>query len=157
MAWSHGVSVGGNDGLYKVHGLEEVLKSMEQFTDEIKEKMVRSEMWKASEAIRDEAIRLAPEDEGRLKEFIGRISKKSPDGMQAIVKIGLVELNKSHIKRGLSSDAYYGMFVELGTEHQPAQPFLRPAFDGKKEEYLARLTEGLRLQVERARKRAAKR
>lgn len=31
----------------------------------------------------------------------------------------------------LEFDAYYGVFVEFGTEHQQAQPFMRPAFDQK--------------------------
>lgn len=142
-------------GMFKVEGAREVAAALQKFGDEFAEKAIVSEMWNASLEIRDAAQGLVPKDTGRLELFIGRVRVRSKDGLRATVKVGTLRLSKQHIKQGLTSDPYYDHFVEFGTENMPAQPFLRPAFDGKKESYTARLVDGLKKQVERAAKRAA--
>lgn len=99
--------------------------------------------YKCSTVIRDEAIKRAPEDTGRLKQFIGRSSGKITTGdsrYAATVLVGLVRLSKSRSRKikglDLTEDAYYGKFVEFGTAYQAAQPFLRPAFDTQKEAFI---------------------
>lgn len=142
-------------GMFKVNNLKEVVDSMKDFTNDIQEKLVVQSSFRAAAVIRDEAQRRAPEDEGRLRHLIGRITKRSKDGLTATVKVGLLKLNRTLQKQGIENDAYYGMFVELGTEFQKAQPYLRPAFDMQKERYTVEMTEELKQLIERARKRAA--
>lgn len=144
-------------GTFRVEGLKECLASMKGFKDELKEKLVVQASFRAAERMRQAAQDKAPEDEGRLKILIGRITRRSKDGLMATVLIGLLRINRTLAKQGITNDAYYGMFVELGTEFQKAQPFLRPAFDEEKEKYTVQMTEELRALIERARRRAAKR
>lgn len=47
-------------------------------------------------------------------------------------------------------DPYYWRFVEFGTSHAKAQPFIRPAFDSKKEAAVAAIAEALRSGIARA-------
>lgn len=52
-------------------------------------------------------------------------------------------------------DGFYGRFFEFGASNVAAQPFMRPAFDSKKEEALVIIKEKLALNIEKARAKAA--
>jgi HK97 gp10 family phage protein len=71
--------------------------------------------------IKQEAQRLAPVDEGDLR-----------DGITA--EPGRLQQGRAQINVGVGKNEWYGKLVELGTEKMAAQPFLRPAFDTKAEE-----------------------
>ncbi|MFB9994078.1 HK97-gp10 family putative phage morphogenesis protein [Deinococcus oregonensis] len=60
--------------------------------------------------IRNEAVSAAPVDTGRLRQSIG-LQRRSPD----VWRVG--------------TNVNYAPFVEFGTRHQAAQPFMRPAFE----------------------------
>jgi len=68
------------------------------------------------EMIAEEARRLAPVDTGALRESIH--VEMSPGGTNGEVVVGTS-----------GGPEYYAMFVEFGTAHMPARPFLRPAAD----------------------------
>jgi HK97 gp10 family phage protein len=53
-------------------------------------------------------------------------------------------------KGNLSQDAWYWRFVEFGTTRMAAQPFLRPAFDVKKNEAVTAITTRLAERIEQA-------
>lgn len=57
---------------------------------------------------------------GYLRASIRRAVKKEPDANGSMT-VGV----------GASRAAFYWMFQEFGTRHQPARPFLRPAFDAQ--------------------------
>lgn len=59
------------------------------------------------------AKRLCPVDTGRLRSSITWELAKDEQGLYAVV----------------GTDVTYGIFQELGTRFQPAQPFLRPALE----------------------------
>jgi HK97 gp10 family phage protein len=103
-------------------------------------RILKKALYKSATVIRDDAIRRAPEDTGRLKQFIGRSGgrvKTGDDRFQATVLVGLIRLTKAQQRKtGLTQDAYYGKFVEFGTRFQRAEPFLRPAFDSQKENFI---------------------
>ncbi|MFC4426206.1 HK97-gp10 family putative phage morphogenesis protein [Deinococcus navajonensis] len=63
-----------------------------------------------AQEIRTEAVLAAPVDTGRLRQSIG--VQKVSDG---------------HYRVG--TNVVYAPFVEFGTRHNRAQPFLRPAFE----------------------------
>lgn len=63
-----------------------------------------------AQQLRTEAIRLAPVDTGRLRQSIG------------VRRIG-----DGHYRVG--TNVSYAPFVEFGTRHTRAQPFLRPALE----------------------------
>jgi len=51
---------------------------------------------------------------------------------------------------GYKAAAYWGAFVEMGTEKQSAHPFLRPAFDENRDEILRVIVGQLRKDIEKA-------
>lgn len=58
---------------------------------------------------------------------------------------------------GVGREAFYAVqFVELGTAHMPAQPWLRPAFVDSEDEMLRQIGVSLRERIERTAKSAAR-
>lgn len=56
----------------------------------------------------------------------------------------------------VSGRAWWARFLEWGTEKQPAQPFMGPAFEAKKLEAFAKIKEALKKGISNAIKRAAR-
>lgn len=79
---------------------------------------VKAQVRRVAVAIRDDARRLAPKRTGALRRSIKVENVYDP-------VTGKVEYRVGWDKR----IAFYGPLVELGTEHAPAQPHLRPAAD----------------------------
>jgi HK97 gp10 family phage protein len=71
--------------------------------------------------------------------------------MSPAVKIGRIEGGRGRARTeteaaiavGPSGQFFYGIFLEYGTVHMSAQPFMRPAFDATQDEVLARLWMGM--------------
>lgn len=85
-----------------------------------------------AQVIADEASRQAPKDEGDLSE-----------GIRARAAVRQ-QIGRARIDVGPTRDVFYGMFSELGTSHEPAKPWLRPAFDAKREEATRVVREALK-------------
>lgn len=49
-----------------------------------------------------------------------------------------------------SKDAFYGRFVEFGTSHAPAAPFLRPGYEAKKRQAAAAVIEVIQKKAQEA-------
>lgn len=88
--------------------------------------------------IRDEAERLAPKRTGK-----GAASIK--------FEIRMISRNRASVDIGYDKRAWYMRFQELGTKFHSAQPHLRPAMDGKKDEGVRAVGRVLALGVEAAR------
>ena len=133
---------------------------------------------KAAEPIRDEAKRLAPDDPetGTGKYLveaikIGRAAGKAQQagnsgstvstfiGIDGSVKPARAS-KKRFTKKGTGKPgggvASYSIFQEMGTTTRAAQPYLRPAFEAKKEEAVTRLAEALREDIVATKARAAR-
>jgi HK97 gp10 family phage protein len=109
---------------------------------------------KAAEPIRDEWVRLAPDDSGDLKKAIkiGRAVKgvqKRVAKDQAVRFVGIDESENRRLH-------IYAEVQEFGNASNPAQPAGRPAFERKKEEALARLADDLREEIQKTAERAAR-
>lgn len=65
-----------------------------------------------------EAKRRCPVDSGRLKASLHLTKGRKSE-------------SKADVKIAPGKQEYYGTFVELGTKHQGAKPYLRPAVDEK--------------------------
>ena len=134
----------------KVEGLAELAKALKALPAEIAGKNggpLRRAIGRAAVVIRDDARRRAPVDTGNLRDNIIAVRKrKSPQGTEGYFvevrrkrrKYANTRANRRKGRVGKTyenlGEAYYGMFVELGTAKMPAQPFLRPAFESKKTE-----------------------
>lgn len=64
----------------------------------------------AAQEVRTEAVQNCPVDTGRLRQ-----------------SIGVQQVNPDHYRVGTNVE--YAPYVEFGTRHQAAQPFLRPALE----------------------------
>lgn len=70
-------------------------------------------------------------------------------------KYSSVTGGEAYVGISWQGDAFYGRFLEFGTEEMAARPFLRPAFDARSGEALGIFMDRLRENIERARRRAA--
>lgn len=134
----------------KVEGLAELAKALKALPPEIAGKNggpLRKAIGRAAVVIRDDARRRAPVDTGNLRDNIIAVRKRrTPNGNEGYFvevrrkrrKYANTRANRRKKRAGMNyetmGEAYYGMFVELGTAKSPAQPFLRPAFESKKVE-----------------------
>src|SRR5262245_52163753 len=84
-----------------------------------------------SKALREGSILIQEEAEHRAPVETGRLAASM---MTTITEATATE---AIAKIGPSRKGFYGSFNELGTAHQPAKPFLRPAYDAKIDEALA--------------------
>lgn len=152
---------------FRVEGLDMVPKLLRQLGDEFAPKVLRSIFLDAGTVVRDEAMRRAPVDSGRLAHMIGR-SSGARSG-QVFMKIAAVMISKKTIERNLKRKAegklkgivltdspYYDRFQEYGTRFHKAQPFLRPAFDAKAEEFVLRVRDSTGERVDKFLARQAK-
>lgn len=99
-------------------------------------KVIRSATLSGAGIIRKEARRRVSVDDGTLKKSI---SSKLKDKSDTHVTYSVGPTNK----------AFYGTFLEFGTEHIRPQPFLRPAFDEKKNEAAKKIEERLMKGIEK--------
>jgi HK97 gp10 family phage protein len=116
-----------------VIGLTELGATLDKLFKEDAKKAISAAIKPASEVFRREIRAKAPVREegggkgknqrqpGYLKKHIGRWIRKNPDGSLS-----------SYV--GPTKSAFYARYYEFGTQHQPARPFMRPVFDGKKDE-----------------------
>jgi len=110
---------------------------------------------RAAEPIRAEAERLAPIEQGDLKsaiktgKAIGKYQKRGNRGDRVTTFVGIDEsVNKRlHIYAGIE---------EFGKEHSPIQPYMRPAFEAKKEEARDRIADDLWDEISKTAARLAK-
>lgn len=130
----------------QLHGLEELKKTLNDLPLALGEKVLRGSLRSAANVIRNEARNNAPvlkkdvphRKPGTVRDaIVVRRSKQDKYGVYVSVK----PLGKSKIKSFKQSggksnqnpdDPFYWVFKEFGTSSQPADPFMRPAFESKK-------------------------
>lgn len=99
----------------RVEGMEEILRDLRKAQADVQQE-AREVLKEQAKIIRDDARSRCPEDTGTLKRSVR--SSVSREKLDASVSAGGKVRGK---------DAYYAQFVEFGTKHSPAQPFLYPA------------------------------
>lgn len=112
---------------WRVEGGDELARALEQMPDAVKRPTVIAALKDGGEPIRAAAAARAPRGAGpeHLADHIAisAISDSSTNrgGRDAETDFA--------VKIGPSRQFFYGLFEELGSAHQPARPWLRPAFD----------------------------
>lgn len=120
---------------FKVEGLAEALRFMDELPVKVEKNIVRGMIRAAAAPVAEDAQRRAP----RLRipdprRVIGALAISvrvmSTAVKNGVVKGGVVAGTRA---RNLKSklDAFYARFVEYGTAKMTAQPYLRPAIDAK--------------------------
>lgn len=136
----------------RVDGLKELEDALKDLGSEVAGKnggLVRTALMNAALPVWREAQALAlkSRDTGDLYNALTRRRVKDPDlPVSEQVDVGL-------FASGKGKKVWYGQFVEFGTEKHHAQPFLRPAMNGKKEEALDNFRRNLATGIERVAKK----
>lgn len=111
-----------------LEGAKELERWMKTFPKRIQNKALRKASRDGAKVVAEDAKRLVPEDTGTLAASIKvRALKRSRNKLGHGINVGS---SKQFSTDGLP---YYASFVELGTKHRPADPFLRPALWGNQE------------------------
>lgn len=133
----------------KVEGVSDLREQFALLKASTQRTVIRRALAAGGEAVRAEAERLAPFDptednQPHLKDNI--IAKVRVTGDEQSVTIGY------------DKKTFWGGFVETGTQHQAAHPFLRPALDTRAADALSALGAVIVEQVNKAvrRKRSRK-
>lgn len=131
----------------KFTGGRELAKMLKEMGDPtLVRRYVSAEQRKAAkDIILPEIVKQAPEQSGRLRQFIGVGAQRRRNYVRTV--LGLVRLSKAMMAKGLNYDAYYGRFVELGTRYQKPQHFMLNAFYSKREPFLAAYIPALKARV----------
>ena len=148
----------------RIEGLAELNRALRELPQRIANRGLRTAVYAGAKVIRDEARHRAPKaaqslgtkqpSAGTLKRSVimKHIRERSGGGRQTfyvLVRQGKKYRNQG--KRGnLSQDAWYWRFVEFGTVKMSARPFLRPAFDMKKNDALMAIKTRLAARIEQA-------
>ncbi|MCB1567827.1 MAG: HK97 gp10 family phage protein [Xanthomonadales bacterium] len=162
--------------LISIRGLEKTVKALRSLPAELGSKgggPIRGALFAAGRLIRDDAQSRAPIGNGtpkpgnlRANIFLYRDRNPQSSGAAEHYIIGVRTGRKLSRKRkfkfsgGLrvltGGDAWYWFWVEFGTKKQPAQPFMRPAFEANKRRAVVVFGRELRKMVSKAAARARK-
>ena len=98
-----------------IEGADKLVKKLKEMDDAAGDVLMKAAM-EGGEIVLEEARRNCPVDTGNLRNSL-KLTKDKQTKTKATVKIDFDKTLK------------YGTHVELGTQHHPAQPFLRASVD----------------------------
>lgn len=108
----------------EVSGLEDLVKAFEEMGPKMCGKALKDALDYSGSVLQEAQVLLAPIDPaginhpaGQLKQDIRRKIRMEPESGLGTVAIGP------------SQHSFFGSFAEFGTSHQPATPWMRPAWD----------------------------
>ena len=132
----------------KIEGLREVDAALQELKLRTARNITRKALQEGGEILAQDMRARAPVDEGYLRESIGVSGKLTRRQASMHRKqsdqerfVGPSNMPQAHLR-------------EFGGDGHPPQPYVRPAFDTKKEEALKRITDRLMVDVEQAIQRA---
>ena len=127
----------------ELDGADDMIAGLKRLTEDVGGEHLRDAVGAGAEIVRGVASQLAPRSQdgshGRLPGFLAdhieteRQWTRRQDTAQTNV--------------GPSKEAWYGSLQEVGTIHQPAQPFLRPALDETKNDVVEEIADQLRARI----------
>lgn len=146
----------------ELQGLQELQAALLELPAKIGKNILRSSVNAGASVIRKEAKQKAPVYTGEtqaghpppgtlkrsvIQKFIREQSNDFQSTFYVTVRKGKKYRDQGKSKN-LSQDAYYAYFVEYGTAKMSAKPFMRPAFEAKKEEALKAMIDKLSERIE---------
>ena len=146
----------------RIEGLAQLDRALRELPQRIANRGLRASVYAGAKVIRDEARARAPKaaqslgpkqpPPGTLKRAVimKHVRELSGGGRQTFYV--LVRHGKQYRKQGkrgqLSQDAWYWRFLEFGTRHMVARPFLRPALASRRQEALQAIRQRLAQRIE---------
>lgn len=137
---------------FKVEGFKELEAALRRLPEDIAGKVLRQALRKSVQTMAEEARAKAPRSDrpGPRGHMADSIAVRNLKGVEGDADIEV------HLSIGPDTNHFYGLFAEFGTVHQPARPFMRPAFDENAEKTLTQLSNELGKGIERAARKLAK-
>lgn len=126
----------------KIKGAQELRQVLRQLPDRVQKRVLAAAVRKGANVVRDAVIARAPvgtELDRHRKHLYQQINVRAIRGN-----------NPQRVALAVSTGAaYWGNFAEFGTRHQPARPFMRPAFEASAGQALAAIGVAIGKGVER--------
>jgi len=148
----------------KIRGMDKLLEQLDQLKAQLAVKALAAGARAAFKPVLDAAKRLAPRDTGELADSI-KLRIEKPNEGDAVIKVGLMIGKSTKVRQARAAAAAFGEsqgkkvpaarrwhFIELGTSHQAAHPFLRPALEQNQDEVLRILSDEIRKQIRKVAK-----
>lgn len=155
---------------FQVEGLDGLLDRLKALPKEISGKAggpVKRSLIAGAKLIADEARRTLqdainqPNVDGTIAESTGLLKSSIQVKRAAKPPRGVAEMVSVRVKRGKTPDGTsvtkYGKAMEFGTVKQTGHPWLRPAFENKKQAALDTVVSALRSEIAKAERKASKR
>lgn len=128
-----------------LEGVEDLQAAIKKLSENMQGEILRDAVMAGAEIVADTASQLAPRSaDGSHGHEPGFLSKNI---RAERVWTRTQDTADAHV--GLDKEAWYGRLQETGTVFQPAQPFLRPAFDETKNSVVDEIAARLRARIER--------
>jgi HK97 gp10 family phage protein len=144
--------------LENIAGLRELQQSLTQLPANIAKNVLRGAVNAGASVIRKDAQARAPVDTGMLKRALYQKQiRELSSAVQQTFFVGVRQgRSAKKTKKGVIN-AWYAKFIEFGTSKMAARPFMRPAFEAKKQESVTAIKDYLEKripeEVEKARKK----
>lgn len=143
------------DVTVKLEGLAETVANLEMLARSTQKAAVRRTLQKAGEPVADIASRLAPHETGVLA-FSIVVATQLTRRHKAEQRNRASEVEVYIGPAGGQGALFYASHQEFGTIVSPAHPFMRPAWEGSKQLVLGTIVSGLKVEVDKAAARAAR-
>lgn len=152
------------NGKMSFEGGKELEKALLEIDTKLRNKIGRKAVRQAIKPLAARIKAAAPVESGVLKKGIVIKTKKRGGTITASVVASDKHWkpeppkSKSASKRAKKNTKplFYAGFYEFGTQHQPARPFMRPAFDSSKASMLSNVSRELNQGIQQAAKEAPK-
>jgi HK97 gp10 family phage protein len=138
--------------LTRIDGLSDLITSLNQLTDKVKNNIVRSGVRSGATVIRDAIKAKAPVLTGKTKKSIkvkaigGKKSNK--DLVTFKVRTGVITEFNQNGDASQPRHVNYAKQLEFGNSKMAAQPFVRPAFEEVEQQVLGATVEKIQLRVD---------
>lgn len=135
-------------------GFRELAKALRELGPRVAKNTLRRSVSAGATVIKIDARERAPKDSGEMaKDILVKRERGTKSEMSAKYSVFVLSGKKSRLKgkrRNVDRDSFYWRFVEFGTSKMAAKPFLRPAFESRKEEAVKVIGEKLDEGIQKA-------
>lgn len=133
-----------------ISGMAELAKTLGGLAANVQRNALRKAVSSGAAIIRNEARAIAPVDTGEMRRDVQMKRERTADSQIATYAVYVRSGKKSRLAgkaRGVERDSFYWRFVEFGTSKMAARPFMRPAFEAKKNEAAEMIRDTLRQRI----------
>lgn len=134
---------------YKLRGADDIVAKFQQLSKDVRRQVATPAAKDAMEIVREDAINRAwrvddPKTASTIALNIAMAEKKA---LGRHVDAVIISVGVKGKGRRPGGKTFYWYFVELGTEHSRARPFLRPAITANKEAVFREFLSSARFQL----------